>query len=165
MDLSLSTLQKKRLFFVSFSTLTAVAICLAILTIVPLSRDFIRSMILTNSRTVLAKADGDLTGNGQKVSIIKVQSSDTLALEIFETGGQGQKLQFVKRIILPEKKDAYFNFRGNTSNLVIADVDGDGILEIIAPAFDENLMPRLNVYKFNPENREFFRMNSETVPL
>lgn len=163
MTLSLSTLQKTRLFIVSFSTLTLLALALAILTFLSPSRELIRELIMMNSRIVLAKADADLTGKGTQVSIIKVQSADTLALEVFETNGHGQKLQFRKRIILPEKKDAYFNFRGNTSNLVIADVDDDGILEIIAPTFDENLIPRLNVYKFDPESLNFFRMGPDAL--
>lgn len=165
MTSSLSTMQKTRLFFVSLSALITTALCLAVLTFLPQSRELIRSLIISNSRVILAKADADLTGQGQKVSIIKVQTADSLALEVFETDSQGQKLQFVKRLVLPERKDAYFNFRGNAANLVVTDVDGDGALEIVAPTFDDNLIPRLNVYKFDPETRGFFRLGPESVRL
>lgn len=161
----LSTKQKNRLFYWGFPCLVIAAFSLAILSVFPQSRDLIRNLVISNSRLVLAKADGDLTGEGQMVSVIKVQTADTLALEVFETGGEGQKLKFMRRIVLPEKKDAYFNFHQNTSNLVIADIDSDGTLEIIAPTFDDNLVPRLNVYKFNPLSRDFIRMGADSLNL
>jgi len=157
--------QKQKLFWLSFPTLCLISICLAALTLIPASRDFIQSVIVSNSRTILAKAEADLTGQGMKVVVIKVHTSDTMALEIFENEGDTGKLNFVKRIVLPEKRDAYFNFRGNATNLVITDVDGDGTLEIVAPTFDENLIPRLNVYKFDPERHDFIRLGPETYNL
>ena len=158
-------MQKNRAFFVSFSALSTMALGLAILSFLPQSRELVRNLIISNSRIILAKADADLTGQGQKVSIIKVQTAETLALEIFEAVGSEQKLQFVKRIVLPERKDAYFNFRGAATNLAIADVDGDGNLEIIAPTFDDNLIPRLNIYKFDPQSRDFFRLGPDAFNI
>ncbi len=157
--------QKQKIFWLSFPTLCLISVCLAVLTLIPTSREFIRSVIVTNSRSVLAKADADITGQGMKVSVIKVRTSDTIALEIFENEGDSLKLKFVKRLVLPEKRDAYFNFRGNATNLVVTDVDGDGTLEIVAPTFDENLIPRLNVYKFDPERHDFIRLGPETYSL
>jgi hypothetical protein len=157
--------QKQKIFMVSFPTLCLISVCLAALTLIPASREFIRSVIVTNSRVVLAKADADITGQGMKVSVIKVQTSDTIALEIFENEGDTLKLKFVKRLVLPEKRDAYFSFRGNATNLVVTDVDGDGTLEIVSPTFDENLVPRLNVFKFDPERHDFIRLGPETYSL
>lgn len=122
-------------------------------------------MIISNSRKILAKADADITGQGMRLAIIKVKTSDTLALEIFENEGDSGKLKFVKRIVLPEKRDAYFNFRGNATNLVVTDVDNDGSLEIVSPAFDENLIPRLNIYKYDSDARDFIRLGPETYQL
>lgn len=157
--------QKQKIFWLSFPTLCLISLSLAILTCIPASRDFIRSVIVSNSRIILAKAEADLTGKGLKVAIIKVQTSDSLALEIFENDGEENKLKFTKRIVLPEKRDAYFNFRGGATNLVVTDVDNDGQLEIVAPTFDENLVPRLNVYKFNEETHDFVRLGPETYSL
>jgi hypothetical protein len=161
----LSAAQKQKVFWLSFPTLCLISVCLAVLTLIPASREFIRSVIVSNSRTILAKAEADLTGQGMKVAIIKVKTADSLALEIFEKEADSSKLKFVKRIVLPEKRDAYFNFRGNATNLIVTDVDNDGTLEIVAPTFDENLMPRLNVYKFDPERHDFIRMGPENYSL
>lgn len=161
----LTQTQKQKIFRVSFPTLCLISLSLAILTVLPQSKEFIRSVIISNSRTILAKADGNLTANGPRVAVIKVQTADTIALEIFETEGDSQKLKFVKRIVLPEKRDAYFSFRGNATNLVLTDVDGDGALEIVAPTFDDNLIPRLNVFKLEPESRDFIRLGPETYRL
>ncbi|MEZ0391941.1 MAG: hypothetical protein ACAH59_06985 [Pseudobdellovibrionaceae bacterium] len=157
--------QKQKIFWISFPALCLISVCLALLTAIPSSREFIRSVIVSHSREILAKAEADLTGQGMRVAVIKVQTSDTLALEIYETEGHSQTLKFVKRIVLPEKRDAYFNFRGSATNLVITDVDGDGQLEIVVPAFDENLVPRLNVYKYDADTRDFIRLGPETYQL
>jgi hypothetical protein len=114
---------------------------------------------------VLAKAEADLTGKGLRVAVVKVQTADTIALEIFENDGNEGKLKFVKRIVLPEKRDAYFNFRGNATNLVVTDVDNDGELEIVAPTFDQNLVPRLNVYKFDSSVHDFLRLGPDNYQL
>ncbi len=161
----MTAVQKQKLFWLSFPTLCLISICLAVLTLIPASREFIRSVIISNSRQILAKADADLTGQGLHVAIVKVKTADTLSLEIFETEGASGQMKFTKRLVLPEKRDAYFNFRGNATNLVVTDVDGDGTLEIVAPTFDENLIPRLNVYKFDPERHDFYRLGPESFSL
>jgi hypothetical protein len=161
----LSEVQKQKFFWIGFPTLCLISLCLAALTSIPTSREFIRSVIISNSRTILAKAEADLTGHGMRVAVIKVRTADSLALEVFENDGDSQKLRFVKRIVLPEKRDAYFNFRGNATNLVVTDVDSDGQLEIVSPTFDENLVPRLNVYKYDPESKDFIRLGPETYKL
>jgi len=161
----LTEAQKQKIFWLGFPTLCLISVLLAALTLLPSSREFIQSVIISNSRDILAKAEADLTGKGMRVAIIKVQTSDTLALEVFENDGDSGKLKFVKRIVLPEKRDAYFNFRGNATNLVVTDVDNDGNLEIIAPTFDENLIPRLNVYKYEIETKDFVRLGPEIYSL
>ena len=162
---SLSEPQKSRIFWVAFPAILLISTFLAVLTLLPQSKAFINGLILQNSRVVLAKADADLTGKGFRVAVLKVQTADSLNLEIFETVGIEQKLQFVKRIVLSEKRDAFMDFRGRPSNLAIADVDEDGVLEIVAPAFDENLIPRLNIYKYDTEQKDFMKMGPETSNL
>jgi len=64
------------------------------------------------------------------------------------------------KITLPEKRDGYFQLKGNATNLGLVDVDGDSILEIIAPTFDDQMVARLNIYKFNADTKGFDRMNA-----
>lgn len=161
----ISPAQKEKLFWISFPTLCLISVALIVLTIIPSSREFIKSQIVRSSRYVLAKADGDITGNGLNISVIKVQTSDTLALEIFEQNVITKESKFLKRIVLNEKRDAYFSFRGNSTNLAVSDIDQDGTLEIIAPTFDENLIPRLNVYKYDKERADFVKLGPETSTI
>ncbi len=152
-------------FKILLTGMLVISLSLMVFSVLPTTKEMIRDFIVSNSRNILAKADADLTGNGYRVSIIKVESADSLALEIFEGTGDSSKLQFVKRLVLPHRLDGYFNFRGNGANLVVTDLDNDGILEIIAPTFDENLIPRLNVYKFDPESKDFFKMGPDSFHL
>jgi hypothetical protein len=154
--------QKEKIFWVGFPTLCLIALSLAVISLLPKSREIIRNVVVSKSRVVLAKAEADLTGHGLRVAVVKVQTADTIALEIFENSSDQTKLKFVKRIVLPERKDAYFDFRGNATNLVVTDVDNDGVLEIVAPTFDENLIPRLNVYKFDSATGDFFKLGPES---
>ncbi len=154
--------QKEKIFRLGFPTLCLIALSLAAISVIPQSREIIRSLVISQSRVVLAKAEADLTGHGANIAVVKVQTADSIALEIYEKTAEQDKLKFMKRIVLPEKKDAYFTFRGNATNLVLTDVDGDGILEIVAPTYDENLIPRLNVFKFDPASNDFTKLGPES---
>lgn len=157
--------QKQKLFWIAFPTLCLISISLITLTIIPNSREFVRSQIIQNSRKILAKADGDITGHGFNVSVIKVQTADTLSLEIFKLNIETNESKFLKRIILNEKRDAYFQYRGNAANLVISDIDRDGNLEILSPTFDDNLIPRLNVFKFDQDRNDFIKLGPESSSI
>lgn len=148
-----------RFFWLSFPLLISVSFLLAAFTVYSPSRDFIRENIVKHSRQILAKADADLTGKGDWVTVVKVQTSDTLALEIYRIDPQHTTSEFLKRIVLPDRRDGYFIFHGNATNLAITDVDGDHVLDIIAPTFDESLVPRLNVYRYDPEIKDFIKFS------
>lgn len=156
---------KKQLFPVLFSALFAVSLLLGVLSSVPSFREFIRQAVIKNSYRVLAKAEAHLNSVGERIIVLKVQTADSLALEIFLADEKAERASFLKRIILPERRDGYFNFRGNAANLVMADVDGDQILDIIAPTFDDNLMPRLNVFKYIPDTKDFIKMGPDSISL
>ena len=162
---NLSETHKKRLFLVGFPALCCLSLMLIAVSFIPETRELIRNLIISQSRVVLAKADADLPKGSGKISVIKVRTADTLAIEIFESDYQGQNLKFVKRTVLPEIRDAYFDFHGQATNLAISDLDSDGHLEILAPTFDENLVPRLNVYKYDAETKDLQRLGPENFNL
>lgn len=145
--------------FILFSSLSITFLFL-ILSCIPQFRETLRTLALYPQRTVLAKVEGDLSGRGDRVTVIKVKTHQALAIEVFFFS-ENPNTREMRRIILPEKNEGYFNFRGQASNLVLSDVDGDGTLEILAPSFDDNLVPRLNVFQFDPDLRIFKRLTSE----
>jgi len=120
-------------------------------------RSQVRGVFLKDYRTVVSTATGDLLGSGTKLFVTKVKTQDSLFLEIYEPlPSGGQKL--IDRIELPDKKDGFFNFNGQATNLVIEDVDGSGRPQIFAPSFDKNLVGHLNVYHYNTDAHEFQRL-------
>lgn len=164
-DQNLSETQKKRLFMIGFPALCLIAILLVVMSFLPQSRELIRNLVISESRVVLAKAEADLPNGAGKLSVIKVQTADSLAIEVFESDYEGKNLKFVKRIVLSEVRDAYFNFHDQATNLALSDLDGDGNVEILAPTFDEDLVPRLNVYKYDAETKEIFRLGPDSFNL
>lgn len=130
----------------------------------PQFRGWFRDLFLTSNRVILAKADGHLTKD-MPVTVVKVKTADTLSLEIYTRNPDSDALTFLKRVLLKEKRDAHFTFRDNATNLVLTDLDEDGNLEILAPTFDENLIPRLNVYRYNPDTHSFSKMGADTIKL
>lgn len=157
--------QKQKLFLVSFPALCFISLLLIAMSLIPQTRELIRNLIVSESRTVLAKAEAVLPTGGGKLAVVKVQTADTLAIEIFESEPEGKRVTFIKRMVLPEIRDAYFNFHDQTTNLAISDLDGDGNLEILAPTFDEDLVPRLNLYRYDIEKKDLVRLGPENFNL
>lgn len=135
------------------------------LSFIPQSREIIQSLINSQSRQILAKAETILPGTGSQVAVVKVKTNDTLAIEVFESRPEFQTFVFVKRLILPEIRDAYFQFQNQITNLAVSDLDHDGNLEIIVPTFDENLVPRLNVIRYETESKLLVKLGPETFNL
>lgn len=134
------------------------ALVVTAIAITPSWRQTVRDLFTPEQRILLAKVSGDLTGQGFHVTVLKIQTRDSLVLEIYSTENPEQS-HLMTKITLPERRDAYFQLKGNATNLSLVDVDNDGTLEIIAPAFDDQMIARLNIYKFNSDNRTFDRMN------
>ncbi len=112
-------------------------------------REQIREHLLPNKREILAKASGDLLGTGRAFTVLKVKNQDNINIEVYENDPASGKTFFKARAILPERRDGLFKYKGSATNLLLLDVENSKGLEIIAPSFDENLVPRLHIYKFN----------------
>lgn len=149
----------------AFVVLAVLLLTASIITSVPEWRQKVRSWVQSPYRQVLAKARGDLTGQGDVVSVIKLKTQDGIAIEIFAHDLENDHEKLLSRIQFDERRDGHFNIKGQATNLAIMDIDGDGIQEIIVPVFDENLIPRLHVFKFDPLGKVFNRMGPEDVSL
>jgi hypothetical protein len=139
--------------------LLLLALLVTAVAITPNWRQGVRDFFLPEQRMILAKVSGDLTGQGLHVMVLKIQMRDTLVLEVYNVE-KPEESTLMARIVLPEKRDAYFQLKGNATNLGLADVDNDGTLEIIAPAFDDQMIARLNIYKYNSGTHSFDRLNA-----
>lgn len=153
---------KKSLFTaekILISILAVVALLVTALAIVPSYRQRLRDYFGPEHRTILAKISGDLTGQGMRVTVLKIQTRENLVLEIYSEENP-ETSSLMAKIPLPEKRDAYFSLKGNATNLGLADIDNDGTLEVLVPTFDEQMVARLNIYKFNNEIRSFERVTA-----
>lgn len=96
------------------------------------------------------------------MTVIKIKTDEGIAIEVFENQKEAATEKLVAKLTLEEKRDAFMSFSGDATNLGLVDFDGDGTLEIVAPAYDENFVPRLNVFKFDSQNRSFVKQGPDT---
>jgi hypothetical protein len=155
----------KKLFTILFIFLISCSAGVFYIAQTPHLRDRFQNWFFESDRIILAEAHGDLTGQNDYYSIVKVKTKDSLSLEVYEIGPEASLTKFINRLVLPEKRDGHFNYKGNATNLALIDVDNDGSLEIVAPTYDENLVPRLRVFKFNRESTVFELMSPESFSL
>ena len=90
--------------------------------------------------------------------MIKVKWKDQIIIEIFPYNNLKEENSMFDRIVLSNSQDAYFSFQNNSTNLAIADVDNDGLLEILVPTYDIEQNARLNTFKLRDDERGFERM-------
>lgn len=150
----------KKLFWSMIIFLLSLSVVIGAIGFFPTWRESIQLYIHPNKRLILSHVQGDLTGKGDIFSFVKVLTPESLSIEIYQARPETSKNEFVHRLVLPEKREGHFTFRGNATSLALVDVDQDGTLEIVAPAYDENLVPRLRVFKYEPANGSFNSLNS-----
>lgn len=137
-----------------FSILMIVAAALLAAALTPSLRSGIQSYFSRDGREILATAEGDLLNDGSVAKVIKYRNKDGIYVEVLKMGPEGSS-QTVERVLLPDKHDGLFNFRGHVTRLAISDIDGDGKYELLAPTFDNQLVPHLNVFRYNPDIGRF----------
>lgn len=142
---------KKKLLF---SIPTILALVLITVTLRPAWREKIQAYLTPTGHQVLATAEGDLLNDGTTVKVVKYRSGEGIYVRVLSMDETGATT-IIDRVALPDKHDGLFNYQGHVTRLAIADIDGDGRLELLAPSFDHQLVPHLNVYRFNPTTRRF----------
>ncbi|MBX2987954.1 MAG: hypothetical protein KF802_08650 [Bdellovibrionaceae bacterium] len=141
-------------------SLAGVLALVTVLAVIPPLRARIRAFFLPETRQILAKTSGYITPRGPFVSVFKISEGGSLMLEIYTTPDDQGNPQLLQKIPLNEIRDGYVNFQGNATNLALSDTDHDGALDILAPTFDEQMTPRLNVFRYNEDLRTFERASA-----
>ncbi len=122
------------------------------------TRQTIYNFLQPEHRTLLSTAFGNVLGDGTPIRVMKIQTREGLSIEVYKANNY----ELVQKFDLEQKRDGFFTYRGDASNLALIDVDGDLVPEILAPAYDQNLTAQLNVYRFDHDTKTFHRM---TDPL
>ena len=141
--------------YLSRIALSGMAITAAFFAIHPELREMVRFQFSpTPYRRVLATVSGDLLNSSKDFKVIKIKSHEGLFIEIYEEFQNNTRPIFA-RIKLPDKRDGYFHFQGQATNLALDDLDGDQFLEVIAPSFDDNFQAHLNVFRYNQATHSY----------
>lgn len=148
-----STFKTKELILMG--SLTLVAMALTVVAVVPSLRGKVKDAFLSTERKIVAKVDGTLGPDGPKVVALKIQSRNSLSVEIYSSSDEG--LTLMAKLPLYEARDGFVLVQGNATNLALTDVDKDGVLEIVAPTYDDQMVPRLNIFRYNPNTKSFDR--------
>ena len=125
----------------------------------------IRDEFLPENREILAKVVGDLAGGGRSFTVLKIKTRSSIAIEVFENNLMTHQSLFRARAVLPEHRDAFFTYQGSAVNLLLVDTDHDGTMEIVTAAFDENLIARVHVYKFNDVTSALESLGPDSIKL
>ena len=134
-----------------FLLLTALLLA-AVLT--PSLRMGIQQRLGITGREVLATAEGDLLNDGSQARVIKFRDRNGIFVEVLRVHPDGSTTA-VDRVVLPDRHDGLFNYQGHITRLAIIDVDEDGKMELLAPSFDHQLVPHLNVFRYNADIGRF----------
>lgn len=143
-----------RLKWPLIAVMILIAVAVFAVVALPSLREAAQAYFVHPGQEILATAEGNLLNDGSPCKVIKVRNADGLYVEIFKMLPNGDT-QIVDRIQLPDKHDGLFNFQGHVTRLAIADIDNDGKFELLAPSFDNQLVPHLNVFRYNPDLRKF----------
>ena len=139
--------------------LAVIAMILVTVAVVPGLRTSAKALFSHQDRQILAKISGDIRPQGPHITVLKIKTEEGLSLEIYSVD-KTEGMTLMAKIPLSEKRDGYFSLKGNATNLALTDVDQDGAMEIVAPTYDDQMVPRLNIFKYNAESKHFERVNA-----
>lgn len=157
MTIADSTFKKKEMLLIGI--LAVVAMALTTVAVVPSLRFKVKDAFVSEDREILAKVNGRISPEGPEVSVLKIKSAGKLSVEVYEVISSGNVL--MAKLPLFESRDGFVSLKGSATNLALADLDKDGLHEIVAPTYDEQMVPRLNIFKFNQEAKSFDRAQSQ----
>lgn len=135
--------------------LLVIALLSVVITISPTARKTFKNTFLKNNqRTILSTVSGDVFNNGKLIKVVKVKEQNKILLEIYDYPEMGAR-KLLDQIILRDYLDGYIQSGLETLNLALKDMDGDQILEIIAPSFDSDMNPHVNIFRYNSSIERF----------
>lgn len=140
-------------------------VCMQLISLIILfspAKDHIQSWLFPNENKLLAVVYGDVAGDGTFVKVLKFKTKDGIRIEFLKQDYDGMKTLIAQKDI-HHPYNGFFEYRGNSVQLAMGDVNGDGIMEVMAPSFDKNLIAHLNVYSYHQEHDTFAPYNKKAM--
>ncbi|MCY4321601.1 MAG: hypothetical protein OXC37_04265 [Bdellovibrionaceae bacterium] len=107
-----------------------------------------------NFYKTLSRLEGPLNQFGLSIRVIKVKKNDKIFLE-FLSKQADNSYNFINSVKLKGSREAYFDYLGETSSILLSDYDGDGFIDVMAPTFDKIFLPHFNRVIYNPKTEKF----------
>ena len=119
------------------------------------ARQWVQTRIFSSHQPeILSVVEGDLLNDGSLVKVVKFRTAEGIVLEFYSDGFHGNRYQ-ISRVVLPNAKDGFLNHRGEAVQLAVADLNGDGTMELLSPTFDDRLIAHLNPFRYSSEHKGF----------
>ena len=122
--------------------------------LVKIKLDRVLELAYTQSLQTLRTVEGPLIEAGLDLRVLKIKQGDKIFLRFLKKNADNS-YWFINAIELKGSREAYFNYRGEPFSLSISDDEGDGSLDIIAPAFDKFFWPHINLAFYNKQSKKF----------
>lgn len=117
-------------------------------------REQIHSFWNPSQDRLLSTVVGDISGEGHYFKVLKFKTRQGVRLDFLKRHPRGMK-ELVMEVNLHGPYNGFFEYRGHSVQLAMGDVNGDGLMEVMAPTFDEKLQARLNVYYYHENHGNF----------
>ena len=107
-----------------------------------------------SSQKTLSRAEGPLSEIGLDIRVLKVKRDHKIYLEFLSKKADNSYWR-INSVELEGHREAYFDYWGEPSSLLLLDDDGDGFLDVIAPTFNKFFWPHINLVIYNKRTKQF----------
>lgn len=135
-------------------------LAMAVVALNPQWRQKAQRMVFPKERVVLSSVWGQFSVDSPRMKAVKSLDSRGVFVEIF-VEEPDKTLKLISTLVTGHPHDGQFNFKGHMSRLVAADIDEDGMDELLVPTFDSSMRPNLGLYKYQPNTKEFQKIVRE----
>ncbi len=112
-------------------------------------RKAVQSVIQKKDSRILSIVEGDLKNDGFSVKVVKSRTVNGITLDFYSEIQNGNRY-LISHVLIPNgKEDGFFDYRSEAVQLAVVDLDGDGKMELVSPAFNDKLTAFLNPYHFS----------------
>ncbi|MGH1467443.1 MAG: hypothetical protein ACRBBP_00990 [Bdellovibrionales bacterium] len=131
-----------------------------ILVLNPSARLYLTNLVQSTDREVIATLETSLSMPNKKFKVLKIRSKSDLWIEVYDLSLSEDR---VAQFQLLGKVDGQMFVNKKSSSLFASDLDGDQILEIIAPSFDSKLHPKVHAFRYNPITDSFSEISDQDL--
>lgn len=120
----------------------------------------IHNSLYPPQRVVLASLETDLNVQGLKYKVVKIKAGKEIWVEIYDLLKQDSQVISFK---VNAKADGQMFVNNKTSPLFASDLNGDKVMEIIAPAFGLEFQPQIHAFQLDPTDGSFSKISNEKL--